>query len=269
MNWIEALILGIIQGLTEFLPVSSSGHLEIGKQLLGVGSSDNLTFTVVVHGATVLSTLVVFRKDIANLLAGLFKFSWNEETRYIATIAVSMIPVAIVGLFFKDIVEDVFNSPRILLIVGLMLFVTAALLGFAYYRKAGNREITYFNAFIIGIAQTIAVVPGISRSGATIATGLLLGNRKSEVARFSFLMVLVPIIGENLLSIIKNISSPEVDAQGGPGLIVLAGGFAAAFVSGLFACKWMVELVKRGKLIWFAVYCTLIGALAILGSLWV
>lgn len=265
MSWIEALILGIIQGLTEFLPVSSSGHLEIAKQLLGIETTDNLSFTVVVHGATVLSTLVVFRKDIGALIAGLFRFSWNEETRYIAAIAVSMIPVLIVGLFFKNSVEDIFNSPNILLIVGSMLLVTASLLGLAYYRKSGNRAIGFWDAFIIGIAQTVAIMPGISRSGATIAAGLLLGNRKNEVAKFSFLMVLVPIIGENVLSIIKNTDSGETVMQG-PGSMALIVGFAAAFIAGLFACKVMVELVKRGKLIWFAIYCSIIGALAISGS---
>jgi undecaprenyl-diphosphatase len=265
MSWFEALILGIIQGLTEFLPVSSSGHLEIGKYLFGIESTDNLQFTIVVHGATVLSTLVVFRKDIADLIIGLFQFSWNKETKYIAAIAVSMIPIAIVGFFFKDSVENVFNSPKILLIVGFMLLFTASLLGFAYYRKSGDRDISFLDAFVIGIAQTIAVVPGISRSGATIATGLILGNRKSEVARFSFLMVLVPIIGENILSIIKNTTSSEV-VTAGPGFMVLMVGFIAAFISGLFACKWMVEMVKQGKLIWFAIYCTIIGVGAILVS---
>lgn len=266
MNWFEALILGIVQGLTEFLPVSSSGHLEIGKYLFGIESNDNLQFTIVVHGATVLSTLVVFRKDIADLLSGLFRFSWNEETKYITAIAVSMIPIAIVGLFFKDSVESIFNSPMILLIVGFMLLFTALLLAFAYYRKSGDRDINFFDAFIIGIAQTIAVVPGISRSGATIATGLILGNRKSDVARFSFLMVLVPILGENVLSIIKDLKAPEL-ASNGPGGLVLMVGFIAAFISGWFACNWMVSLVKKGKLIWFAIYCSIIGALAVIISL--
>lgn len=268
MSWIEALILGIIQGLTEFLPVSSSGHLEIGKHLLGVETTDNLSFTVAVHGATVLSTLVVFRKDIASLLAGLSNFSWNEQTRYIAAIAVSMIPVLIVGLFFKDHVEAIFDSPAILLIVGCMLFITASLLALAYYRKSGDREISFKDAFIIGIAQTVAIMPGISRSGATIATGLILGNRKHEVARFSFLMVLVPIIGENLLSIYKSMSSPVMESSQGIGLMPLLAGFMAAFVAGWFACRWMVELVKKGKLIWFAIYCAIVGALAVVGSLW-
>ncbi len=265
MSWIEAIILGLIQGLTEFLPVSSSGHLEIGKHLLGVESTDNLGFTVAVHGATVLSTLVVFRNDVGTLLKGLFKFSWNTETKYISALAVSMVPIAITGLFFKDHVEAVFNSGSILLIVGLMLLVTGGLLMIAYFRKSGNKEIGFKEAFIIGIAQTIAVMPGISRSGATIATGLLLGNRKNEIARFSFLMVLVPILGENLLSIVK--SSTTTGVTDSVGFIPLLAGFVAAFIAGLVACKWMVELVKKGKLIWFAIYCCIIGAIAVTGNL--
>ncbi|ASB49096.1 undecaprenyl-diphosphate phosphatase [Alkalitalea saponilacus] len=269
MNWIEALILGLIQGLTEFLPVSSSGHLELGKQLLGVETTENLYFTVLVHGATVLSTLVVFRQDIANLIIGLFRFKWNDETRYISKIAVSMIPIAIVGLFFKDQVEAVFDAPNILLIVGLMLLVTASLLAFAYYKKSGNRDISYRDAFIIGIAQTVAVMPGISRSGATIATGLLLGNKRSEMARFSFLMVLVPILGENFLSVLSSLKeTPAGDPSlQGLGFGVLLIGFVAAFLAGLFACKWMINIVKKGKLIYFAIYCAIVAAIAITGSL--
>jgi undecaprenyl-diphosphatase len=266
MSWIEALILGLIQGLTEFLPVSSSGHLEIGKHLLGVDTTENLTFTVIVHGATVLSTLVVFRKDIARLLIGLFEIRWNEETQYLTKIAVSMIPIAIVGFLFKDAVEMVFDSPKILLIVGFMLLITATLLAFAYYKKSGGKAISYTHAFIIGIAQTIAVMPGISRAGATIATGLLLGNRKSEIAKFSFLMVLVPIIGENILSVLKYDAASEA-ALHGPAPIALVAGFIAAFISGLLACKWMINIVKQGKLIWFAIYCAVVALIAITGNL--
>lgn len=266
MGWIEALILGLIQGLTEFLPVSSSGHLEIGKYLLGVEPGDNLIFTVMVHGATVLSTLVVFCKDIIKLLTGLFQFQWNEETRYIMMIVVSMIPIAIVGLFFKDAVEAVFDSPKILIIVGFMLLITALILAIAYYRKSGDKEITFGNAFIIGIAQTIAVLPGISRSGATIATGLILGTKKESVAKFSFLMVLVPILGENFLSILSYQAPADVSAAG-VGVLPLAVGFVAAFISGLLACTWMINIVKRGKLIWFAVYCFVVALIAIGGSL--
>ncbi len=268
MSWIEGLILGLIQGLTEFLPVSSSGHLEIGKHVLGVEASDNLAFTVLVHGATVLSTLVVFRKDIADLLLGFFRFQWNDETKYILKIAVSMIPIAIVGLFFKEGVEAIFDIPNIIMLVGFMLLLTAILLGFAYYKKAGDKEISFLHAFIIGISQTIAVLPGLSRSGATIATGLLLGNRRSEMARFSFLMVLIPILGENLLSLvsaIKNTSGLN-ETMNIPGAGVLIVSFLAAFLSGLFACKWMINIVKRGKLIYFAAYCALIGLIAITAS---
>jgi undecaprenyl-diphosphatase len=262
MNWIEALILGLIQGLTEFLPVSSSGHLEIGKALLGVETTENLTFTVLVHGATVLSTLVVFRKDIAHLLVGLFRFQWNEETQYIAKIAVSMIPIAIVGVFFKDAVEAVFESANMLLLVGLMLLVTASFLTFAYYKRSGDKNLSYFHAFIIGMAQTIAVLPGISRSGATIATGLILGNRKSEIAKFSFLMVLVPILGENILSLLKYDAAAQAATQSSE-VLVLAVGFIAAFIAGLVACKWMINIVKQGKLIYFAIYCAVVAAIAI------
>lgn len=259
MDWIEALILGLVQGLTEFLPVSSSGHLEIGKALLGVQAEDNLRFTVVVHGATVLSTLFVFRKDILALLQGLFEFKWNEPTQYVAKIALSMLPIAIVGLFFKDQVEEIFNTDKILFLVGCMLLVTAALLAFTFYAKQKEKEISFRDAFIIGVAQTCAVLPGISRSGSTIATGLLLGNKKSEVAKFSFLMVLVPIIGENILSIFKT----DVSTAASINTSILIVGFIAAFASGLLACSWMIKLVKKGKLIYFAIYCLIIGLIAI------
>ncbi|MCW3789080.1 undecaprenyl-diphosphate phosphatase [Plebeiibacterium sediminum] len=263
MTWFEALILGIIQGLTEFLPVSSSGHLEIGKQTLGVEAPDNLTFTVVVHGATVLSTIFIFRKDLANLITGFFNFSWNEETQYLFKIAVSMIPIGIVGVFFKDYVEELFNTDKILLLVGIMLLITAALLAFTFYAKAKEKDISFKDAFIIGIAQTIAVLPGISRSGSTIATGLLLGNKREAVARFSFLMVLIPILGENVLSVLKD----DVTATSSIGAIPLTIGFISAFISGLLACKAMINLVKKGKLIYFALYCAIVGAIAIIWGL--
>ncbi|MBN2595687.1 undecaprenyl-diphosphate phosphatase [Labilibaculum sp.] len=262
MNWIEALLLGLLQGLTEFLPVSSSGHLEIGKAFLGIHAENNLVFTVVVHGATVLSTIIVFRKDILELLKNLFSFQWNESTQYIAKIAVSMVPIGIVGVFFKDQVEEIFNTDKILLIVGFMLLVTAAFLAFTYYAKQKEKEISFKDAFIIGMAQTVAVLPGISRSGATIATGLLLKNKKSEVAKFSFLMVLVPIIGENILSVFKGTYS----SQGSVELIPLLVGFIGAFLSGLLACSWMIKLVKKGKLIYFAIYCLIIGLIAIFAA---
>jgi len=265
MDYLEALILGILQGLTEFLPVSSSGHLEIGKQLLGIKVEDNLVFTVVVHGATVLSTIVVFRKYIAQLLSGLFKFKYNEDTKYICKIAVSMIPVGIVGVFFKDEVEAMFATDNMMLLVGCALLLTAALLSFTYYARQRDKEISYRDAFVIGIAQTCAVVPGLSRSGSTIATGLLLGNKKTEVARFSFLMVLVPILGENLLGVLKYFmkSSSEVVSVSSIDAGVLVCGFIAAFVSGLLACSWMVKIVSKGKLIYFAIYCLIVGLIAI------
>jgi len=262
MDWIEALILGLVQGLTEFLPVSSSGHLEIGKALLGVNAEDNLRFTVVVHGATVLSTLIVFRKDILALIQGLFEFKWNESTQYVAKIAFSMIPIAIVGLFFKDQVEELFNTNKILLLVGFMLLITAALLAFTFYAKQKEKDISFRDALIIGVAQTCAVLPGVSRSGSTIATGLLLGNKKAEVAKFSFLMVLVPIIGENILDLFKS----DVSQAASMDVSVLLVGFIAAFVSGLLACSWMIKLVKKGKLIYFAIYCLIIGLIAIFAS---
>ncbi len=201
MSWLEAIILGIIQGVTEFLPVSSSGHLELGKSLLGIEVKESLIFTVVVHGATVLSTIVVFRKDILQLIIAMFKFEWNDDTKYIVKILVSMIPVGIVGVFFKDELKSLFGEGNTMF-VGIMLLITATLLGFTYYAKSREKEITFKNAFVIGVAQALAVLPGISRSGSTIAIGLLLGNKKEQIAKFSFLMVLLPILGENLLDAI-------------------------------------------------------------------
>lgn len=256
MSWWQALLLGLIQGLTEFLPVSSSGHLEIGKILLGVQLPDDLLFTVCVHGATVLSTIVVFWKDLLKLLGGLFRFKLNDETVYIFKLVVSMIPVAIVGVFFKDEVEGFFGNG--LRLVGIMLLVTALLLCLAQYLGKGRHEIRYRDAFIIGIAQALAVLPGLSRSGSTIATGLLLGDRKEDVARFSFLMVLVPILGENLLSLV----SGDMTQSAIP-LSSLLIGCVAAFVSGWAACKWMIRIVSKGKLVYFAVYCAVVGLLAI------
>ncbi|MFA8433812.1 MAG: undecaprenyl-diphosphate phosphatase [Marinifilaceae bacterium] len=261
MNWIDAFILGLLQGLTEFLPVSSSGHLEIGKALLGIQAENNLTFTVVVHGATVLSTLVVFRKDILELLSGSLQFKWNSSTQYIAKIALSMLPIGIVGVFFKDEVEAIFNGDNILLLVGCMLLITATLLGFTYYSRQKDKDIDFKDALMIGMAQTFAILPGISRSGSTIATGLLLGNKKEHIAKFSFLMVLVPIIGENILGLIKGDFT-----QGSIGILPLIVGFITAFISGLLACKWMINIVKRGKLIYFAIYCLIIGVIAIFAA---
>lgn len=255
MTWLEALVLGVIQGLTEFLPVSSSGHLQIFSAIFGVQGEENLTFAVAVHAATVCSTIVVLRKEIWDLLQGLFRFTWNEETVYIAKIVLSMIPVAIVGVFFKDRVEALFGSG--LMVVGVALLVTACLLAFAYYaRPRAKTTISFRDAFIIGIAQACAVLPGLSRSGSTIATGILLGNNKERVAKFSFLMVLVPILGEAFLDLMKG---DFTQGESGISMLSLSVGFLAAFVSGFLACSWMLNLVKKGKLIWFAVYCLVVG----------
>lgn len=260
MNWFEALILGLIQGLTEYLPVSSSGHLAIGAALFGINGEDNLTFTVMVHVATVLSTLVILWKEIDWIVKGLFKFQLNEETKYFLNIVVSMIPVGIVGVFFKDKVEEVFGSG--LLIVGCMLLVTALLLTFSYYAKPRQQDkISMKDAFIIGLAQAVAVLPGLSRSGSTIATGLLLGNKKEKLAQFSFLMVIPPILGEALLDVIKGLKGEE--AMGGIDTIPLIVGFLAAFISGCLACKWMINIVKKGKLVYFGIYCAIAGLITI------
>ena len=262
MSWFEALILGLIQGLTEYLPVSSSGHLAIGQALFGMNDgADNLMFTVAVHVATVLSTIVILWSEIDWILKGLFKFEMNAETKYVLNIIVSMIPVGIVGLFFKDYVEDIFGSG--LLIVGCCLLVTAALLTFSYYARPRQKShISMRDAFIIGLAQAVAVLPGLSRSGSTIATGLLLGNKKESLAQFSFLMVIPPILGEALLDVLKAVKGEAV--MGGIELLPLTVGFLAAFVSGCLACKWMISIVKKGKLIYFGIYCAIVGAVTIL-----
>lgn len=256
MSWIEAFILGLIQGLTEYLPVSSSGHLAIGSALFGIEGEENLAFTITVHVATVFSTLVILWKEISWIFKGLFKFQMNEETRYTFNILISMIPVGIVGVFFKDHVEAIFGSG--LTIVGCMLLLTAALLAFAYYAKPRQKEkIPLRDAFIIGLAQACAVMPGLSRSGSTIATGLLLGNKKENLAQFSFLMVIPPILGEALLDIIKMIGGENIAGDiPATSLIV---GFLAAFISGCLACKWMINIVKKGKLIYFAIYCVVVA----------
>ena len=258
MNLLEAIILGIVQGLTEFLPVSSSGHLTIGKELLGIDSS-NLAFEITVHAATVLSTIVAFRKEVAGLIAGLFKFKMNQETTYILKIAVSMIPIFIVGIFFKDFVESLFGEG--LLIVGIALLVTASLLYLSAIIKPKEKGITFRNAFVIGIAQSIAVIPGLSRSGTTISTGLMLGVKREHIAKFSFLMVLVPILGEAFLELASGELS---EANAGIAMIPLLAGFTAAFLSGLLACKAMIALVKRTKLKGFAIYCAVVGIVAII-----
>lgn len=260
MNWWQSIILGLVQGLTEFLPVSSSGHLAIGRELLGVEASEDLVFEVAVHAATVLATIVVFRKQIWQLLCGLFKFKYNDETDYILKICVSMIPVFVVGMFFKDYVEGLFGS---LIVVGIALIVTAILLYFSDRASASRKSvsrpearngITYGQALTVGLGQALAVVPGLSRSGTTISTGLLCGVKRENVAQFSFLMVLVPILGEAFLDIVGgDMASSSI------GALPLLLGFAAAFISGLFACKVMIALVKKAKLKWFALYCAIVG----------
>ncbi|MCE4566272.1 undecaprenyl-diphosphate phosphatase [Maribellus sp. CM-23] len=259
MNELQALLLGIIQGLTEFLPISSSGHLEMGHALLGIHEGNNLLFVLVVHVATVLSTLVVFRKDIKVLCQDLFAFKWNQSTQYIAKLLLSSVPIVIIGLIFKKQIEGLFTGN--LLLVGCMLLVTAGLLTLTTFVKKSDGEITYKNAFIIGIAQTLAILPGISRSGSTIAIGLLLKGKKEDVARFSFLMVLLPILGALGYDLLREgVVVSEVNIKN---LVI---GFIAAFGSGLLACSWMIKIVKRGKLIYFAVYCALMGLIAIFAA---
>lgn len=257
MNVFQAFLLGIIQGLTEFLPVSSSGHLEIGHNLLGVKGHNNLVFAVVVHGATVLSTVVVFRQDILSLCRGLFAFRWNDETKYISLLLLSAVPIAVLGLFFREEIERVFTGN--LAFVGIMLIFTAFLLAFTYFAKSKEKKIGWFDSVVIGVAQAMAVLPGISRSGSTIAIGLLLGKKREDMARFSFLMVLIPIISANCIDFVGYESNPESTV----GFLPLAVGFVAAFLSGLLACKWMIKIVKQGKLIYFAAYCLVIGLIAI------
>lgn len=263
MNNLDAFILGVIQGLTEFLPVSSSGHLELGKAILGDTSvpEESLMFTVVVHFATALSTIVVFRKDIIEILSGLFSFKWNEETQFSAKIILSMIPAVIVGLFFEEQLEALFGGN--IMLVGCMLLVTAVLLYFADRAKDTQKNVTFSNAFIIGVSQAVAMIPGISRSGATISTSVLLGNDKSKAARFSFLMVIPLIFGK----IAKDLMDGAITTQTG-NVSVLVIGFISAFVAGLIACTWMIKLVKKSKLSWFAIYCLIVGFIAIGFSLY-
>ena len=250
--------------MTEYLPVSSSGHLAIGQALFGLEDGEsNLAFTVLLHVATVLSTVVILWSEIVWIFKDLFKWKWNEGTKYVVNILISMIPVAIVGFFFKDKIEAVFGSG--LLIVGIMLLVTASLLAFSYFAKPRQKDnISPVHAFIIGIAQACAVMPGLSRSGSTIATGLLLGNKKEKLAQFSFLMVIPPILGEALLDVKDILEVGFSEAMSGISPVAAIVGFLAAFISGCIACKWMINIVKKGKLIWFAVYCVIIGVVAII-----
>ena len=259
MEWFESIILGLVQGLTEFLPVSSSGHLAIGKALLGVEPSGDLVFEVTVHAATVLATIVVFRKEIWKLLCGLFKWKYNDETDYIAKLCLSMVPVFVVGMFFKDKVEGAFSS---MLVVGLSLLVTALLLVLSDWLsgrvsaavKQSRNGISFWQAFVVGIGQACAVLPGLSRSGTTISTGLLCGVKRENMAQFSFLMVLVPILGETFLDLVGG----EMAAST-VGALPLLLGFISAFVSGLFACRVMIALVRKAQLKWFGLYCALVG----------
>lgn len=261
MEILDAVILGIIQGLTEFLPVSSSGHLELGKAILGDNSvpKESLLFTVVLHFATALSTIVIFRKDILHIIKGVFKFEWNEDLQFISKIALSMIPAIIVGVFFEEELEQLFSGN--ILLVGCMLIITAILLFLADNAKDTQKKVSFANAFVIGISQAIAMLPGISRSGATISTSVLLGNDKTKAARFSFLMVVPLIFGK----IAKDILSGELTYDSSS-FTALSVGFIAAFIAGLFACTWMISLVKKSKLSYFAIYCVVVGIIAIIWS---
>lgn len=268
MTWWEALILGVVQGLTEFLPVSSSGHLEIGQELLGTAGEENLTFAIVVHTATVLSTLVILWKEVAQLFKGTFTTpKWNEEKNYVSMILVSMIPVFVVGMFFKEQIENFFGSG--LLLVGICLCITAVLLYLSEFlskrREGMGHEVGYKDAIIIGLAQAVAVLPGLSRSGTTIATGLLCGVKKESVTKFSFLMVLIPILGEAFLELLDMLTGEVIMAS--IGILPLLVGFLAAFASGCFACRFMINIVRRQKLIYFAIYCLCAGIFAIVYGL--
>lgn len=257
MSVIDALLLGIIQGLTEFLPVSSSGHLELGKAILGDNSipQESMLFTVVLHFATALSTLVVFRKDVWEILRGLFQFKWNEESKFSLNIILSMFPAVIIGLLFEKELEQLFGGS--VLLVGFMLIITALLLWLADKAKNTQKKVSYKNAFVIGLAQAVAMLPGISRSGATISTSVLLGNDKTKAARFSFLMVVPLILGK----IAKDFLSGDLTHSGNNLSLIV--GFIAAFVAGLFACTWMIALVRKSKLSYFAIYCLIVGIIAI------
>ncbi len=261
MSIVEAIILGIIQGLTEFLPVSSSGHLEIGKALLGNDSlpEESLMMTVVLHAATALSTIVIFRKDILEIITGLFQFKWNEQTEFSIKIIISMIPAAIVGVLFDEQIESLFSGQ--ILLVGCMLILTGLLLFLADRAKNTVKSVSVFHSVIIGISQAIAIMPGISRSGATIATSVLLGVDKEKAARFSFLMVVPLILGK----IAKDILGGDLIVAGDAALPIGIG-FIAAFVSGLMACTWMISLVKKSKLMYFSVYCFVVGIIAIVAT---
>ena len=258
MEIIDAILLGIVQGLTEFLPVSSSGHLELGKAILGdhMMPQESLLFTVVLHFATALSTIVVFRKDIFEILKGVFSFKWNDDTKFVAKIALSMIPAAIIGYSYESEFAELFGGN--IKLVGFMLIVTALLLYLADKAKMNDKKVSFKDALVIGFAQAIAMLPGISRSGATISTSVLLKNDKTRAARFSFLMVVPLILGK----IVKDVISGELSFQS-DNITALSFGFIAAFISGLLACTWMISLVKKSKLSYFSIYCTIVGLIAI------
>lgn len=258
MSYLEAIILGLIQGLTEFLPVSSSGHLELMKAILGDNSlpEESLTFTVILHFATALSTMVIFRKEIVEIFKGLFQFKWNEETQFSLKIIISMIPAAMIGFFFEDKLESFFGGQ--ILLVGFMLIITALLLLFADKATNTDKNTTFGSAFVIGVSQAIAMLPGISRSGATISTAVLLGIDRTKAAKFSFLMVVPLIFGK----VAKDILGGEISFESSQ-IGIFSIGFIAAFVSGLFACTWMISLVKKSKLSYFALYCAVVGTIAI------
>jgi len=273
MEWLDALILGLVQGLAEYLPISSSGHLEIFRTILGIDlpSDQALQFDLILHAATVCSTLVILWPMFSGLCKSFFTFKCDDDFRYVCKILLSCIPVGIVGVFFKDTVERFFGSG--LTIVGICLIVTSLLLAFAYWSSiregklvsaSKGRDISWWDAFIIGCAQAVAVLPGLSRSGTTIATGILLGDKRDKVASFSFLMVIIPILGEALLDVKDIIIGQEATAGTEVGLTAMLVGFITSFVVGCCACKWMINLVKRGKLIWFAVYCVVMGIICLL-----
>jgi undecaprenyl-diphosphatase len=262
MSWLEALILGLVQGLTEFLPVSSSGHIELGKFILGTESADNLMFSVLVHTATMLSIVVVFRKDIWQLITHTLRFEWNPETRFVLLIVISMIPTGIVGLLFESQIEQFFDGR--IMFVGFMLLVTATILISTRLVKTNNKEVSFLKAFIIGLAQTVAILPGISRSGATIGTALLLGVERNAATRFSFLMVLPPIAGATLIKLKDLFASPALYQEE---IVPLGIGFIAAFISGIIACSWMLSLVRKGNISYFSIYCLVIGLIAIAVSI--
>jgi undecaprenyl-diphosphatase len=258
MDILEAIVLGVIQGLTEFLPVSSSGHLELAKAILGDTSvpEESLTFTVVLHFATALSTLVIFRKEVVEIFKGLFQFKWNNEFKFSLKIIISMIPAVIVGLLFEKQLESFFGGK--ILLVGCMLLLTALLLLLADKAKNTKKEVSFWNAVLIGVSQAIAMLPGISRSGATISTSVLLGVDRTRAAKFSFLMVVPLIFGK----IGKDVLSGDLNLQSSD-MIPITAGFIAAFLAGLLACKWMISLVKKSKLSYFSIYCAIVGSTAI------